>query len=336
MKEPVRFLCDASAPEEVVALLRVATPPASLPKSVRAASEARVVALATRKSPVVSVRTLVLGAVALAAAALLAYGLMDEPRATEEAIAPLGSEGARPDAARVGQVEARERTTEKPPVEVVPRGSEHHEETSPPASPPRGRELQRGDPSRTQARRVQTQVAQTQVAQAPEASTPSTTSREPSAMTSCVAEANYNQCLIQRLANPRTPREYAALATAFNERGASARGCELMRTLVERFPSSLEARRMSQILTRQCTAADVGSLEWLEPGNGALVIHSVPWARVYVDGRDTGRNTPIRDLPVSAGDHEITFVTEDGAEHRTRIHVEPGETVRVVRQLGSR
>jgi pSer/pThr/pTyr-binding forkhead associated (FHA) protein len=74
----------------------------------------------------------------------------------------------------------------------------------------------------------------------------------PNPMQACVAEPNYNQCLIQRLRNPRTPREFAALATAYNERGDRARGCDLMRTLVQRFPSSVEARRMGQILTRQC------------------------------------------------------------------------------------
>lgn len=71
-------------------------------------------------------------------------------------------------------------------------------------------------------------------------------------MTECLSENNYNACLIQRLRTPRTPREFAALATAYNERGDRARGCDYIRTLVQRYPTSTEARRMGQIMARQC------------------------------------------------------------------------------------
>jgi hypothetical protein len=36
-------------------------------------------------------------------------------------------------------------------------------------------------------------------------------------------------------------------------------------------------------------------------GRGTLVIQTLPWARVFLDGRDTGRNTPVRELSSRRG-----------------------------------
>ncbi len=66
---------------------------------------------------------------------------------------------------------------------------------------------------------------------------------------------------------------------------------------------------------------------------GHLMIQTLPWARVFLDGRDTGRNTPVRDLPVSAGSHRIGLRTTDGTMHEETVTVPAGETVRIVRQL---
>ncbi len=68
-------------------------------------------------------------------------------------------------------------------------------------------------------------------------------------------------------------------------------------------------------------------------GSGALTINTMPWARVFVDGRDTGRNTPVRNLRVPAGHHTIGLRTNDGTMHRVETDVPAGETVRIVRQL---
>lgn len=70
-----------------------------------------------------------------------------------------------------------------------------------------------------------------------------------------------------------------------------------------------------------------------ERGEGMLTISTVPWARVFIDGRDTGRNTPVRNLRVPAGHHAIGLRTEDGNMHTVQVTVGAGETVRVVRQL---
>jgi serine/threonine protein kinase len=66
---------------------------------------------------------------------------------------------------------------------------------------------------------------------------------------------------------------------------------------------------------------------------GHLMIQTLPWARVFLDGHDTGRNTPVRDLPVSAGSHRIGLRTTDGTMHEETVQVPAGETVRIVRQL---
>ncbi len=63
------------------------------------------------------------------------------------------------------------------------------------------------------------------------------------------------------------------------------------------------------------------------------MIQTLPWARVFLDGRDTGRNTPVRQLRVSAGSHRIGLRTTDGSMHEETVVVPAGETVRIVRQL---
>ncbi len=68
--------------------------------------------------------------------------------------------------------------------------------------------------------------------------------------------------------------------------------------------------------------------------SGHLMIQSIPWAHVFVDGQDTHRQTPVRRLEVSAGPHVVVLRTDDGIEDEVRVVVEPGEIVRIVRQLG--
>ncbi len=66
---------------------------------------------------------------------------------------------------------------------------------------------------------------------------------------------------------------------------------------------------------------------------GTLMVNTMPWARVFVDGRDTGKNTPVRALKVSAGSHRIGLRTPDGTMHTVQVNVAPGETVRVTRRF---
>ena len=68
-------------------------------------------------------------------------------------------------------------------------------------------------------------------------------------------------------------------------------------------------------------------------GRGRLVIQTLPWARLFVDGHDTGRNTPIREYSISAGCHRIELRASDGATHELTIDVADDERVRIVHRF---
>jgi hypothetical protein len=68
-------------------------------------------------------------------------------------------------------------------------------------------------------------------------------------------------------------------------------------------------------------------------GQGILLISTVPWSRVIIDGTDTGRDTPVRALRVSAGDHVIVLRTPEGEEHNVSVSVAAGRTVRIIRRF---
>ncbi len=68
-------------------------------------------------------------------------------------------------------------------------------------------------------------------------------------------------------------------------------------------------------------------------GEGILLISTVPWSRVIIDGTDTGRDTPVRALRVSAGDHLIVLRTPEGDEHNVSVSVAAGRTVRIIRRF---
>ncbi|MGI5861319.1 MAG: protein kinase domain-containing protein [Myxococcales bacterium] len=68
-------------------------------------------------------------------------------------------------------------------------------------------------------------------------------------------------------------------------------------------------------------------------GFGKLVTISSPVAQVFVDGKDTGRWTPIpnaKPLEIPAGKHTITYKAADGRKATRVVTVEVGETVKVV------
>jgi serine/threonine protein kinase len=70
-------------------------------------------------------------------------------------------------------------------------------------------------------------------------------------------------------------------------------------------------------------------------GFGFLIVASKPWARVWIDGRDTGRNTPIppsSPLRLSAGPHRVTLRVEEQAFDFT-VTIEAGVTTKLVRTL---
>lgn len=65
--------------------------------------------------------------------------------------------------------------------------------------------------------------------------------------------------------------------------------------------------------------------EALEPG--VLSLQSYPWGEVYLDGDFVG-NSPILDLRVSAGPHEIRIERDGYEPYVEMVTVEPGELIR--------
>lgn len=67
---------------------------------------------------------------------------------------------------------------------------------------------------------------------------------------------------------------------------------------------------------------------FFEPGNaGLLSLHSFPEARVLVDGVELGASSPVRDVPVGVGEHEVTFINEAHNLRRTyTVKVMPSMT----------
>jgi hypothetical protein len=74
----------------------------------------------------------------------------------------------------------------------------------------------------------------------------------------------------------------------------------------------------------------------LEKGDvGYLVAYTTPFARVYVDGVDTGKSTPIVPrgrLELKPGKHKLTFEV-DGQKHHYSVTIEAGKTLRFTKDL---
>lgn len=68
-------------------------------------------------------------------------------------------------------------------------------------------------------------------------------------------------------------------------------------------------------------------------GPTSITISTQPWARIFIDGRDTGRNTPARDIPITPGRHVIRLVTADSRTLEEIVEIQPGEHARLVREI---
>ena len=62
--------------------------------------------------------------------------------------------------------------------------------------------------------------------------------------------------------------------------------------------------------------------------DGTLSVNATPWAEVLVDGNPIGQ-TPVGNLPMSAGTHELVFRNPKFAEKKQTVVVRPGQPARV-------
>ena len=69
---------------------------------------------------------------------------------------------------------------------------------------------------------------------------------------------------------------------------------------------------------------------------GYLTAATKPASRLTIDGRDTGRWTPVppaNPIALPAGAHTLLFETADGRKLEEQLEIEPGKTSRVIRSL---
>jgi hypothetical protein len=69
-------------------------------------------------------------------------------------------------------------------------------------------------------------------------------------------------------------------------------------------------------------------------GTGWLTLRSDPWARVYLDGKDSERFTPVAEWALPAGKHMVRLVNdEEGLSATFPVVITAGQTVKVSREL---
>ncbi|MDH5491565.1 MAG: hypothetical protein OEY14_06385, partial [Myxococcales bacterium] len=69
------------------------------------------------------------------------------------------------------------------------------------------------------------------------------------------------------------------------------------------------------------------------PPEGSLDLNAIPWARVFIDGREVGV-TPLLDHGLEAGDHRLRLVNEPlGVDRRLRLSIRSGARERMVINL---
>jgi hypothetical protein len=66
----------------------------------------------------------------------------------------------------------------------------------------------------------------------------------------------------------------------------------------------------------------------LEPANGTLSVNAQPWGEVWLDGRRIGE-TPIGNLPIPIGTHELVVRHPQFGERRRTVSVGVNTPARV-------
>jgi serine/threonine-protein kinase len=70
----------------------------------------------------------------------------------------------------------------------------------------------------------------------------------------------------------------------------------------------------------------------VSPPNGRLSINALPWAEVWIDGKSVGE-TPLANLSVPLGEHEIIFRHPQLGEQRQTALVRQNGVTRVSANL---
>jgi serine/threonine protein kinase len=73
----------------------------------------------------------------------------------------------------------------------------------------------------------------------------------------------------------------------------------------------------------------------LSSESGFLVANTQPWAKVFIDGKDTGKTTPIAPrskIALKPGKHTVTFLA-NGKKFNFDVVIKPAEDTRLIKQL---
>ena len=90
------------------------------------------------------------------------------------------------------------------------------------------------------------------------------------------------------------------------------------------------------LAAREPEVAESGTGGGAPAGVGYLTAATKPEARLTIDGRDTGRWTPVppaNPIALPAGAHTIVFETRDGRRIEENLNIEAGKTARLIRSL---
>ena len=66
----------------------------------------------------------------------------------------------------------------------------------------------------------------------------------------------------------------------------------------------------------------------VKPPDGRVSVNAIPWAQVWINGSLVG-DTPIANLPLAAGEHQITFRHPQLGEQTQRVMVRTAAVTRV-------
>jgi len=68
--------------------------------------------------------------------------------------------------------------------------------------------------------------------------------------------------------------------------------------------------------------------------DGMLTLRSEPWARLFIDGKDTGRFTPVAEMPLPAGKHTIKLVNdEENLSASFSLTIKAGQKLNLSKEL---
>ena len=89
-----------------------------------------------------------------------------------------------------------------------------------------------------------------------------------------------------------------------------------------------EDRGVRSVRTVEVVAGKVTSVGIDSPPAGLVSRNASPWAELWIDGRRIGE-TPLADLSVPAGEHEVVFRHPEIGEKRQVLRVNPGARLRL-------